>query len=468
MFFDRFGGGGRQAKRVNSVGREQQPKHLIRKSGRAPSFEALEDRSLLSINPITTFPPGTGVATHLGVFAPHETHVNENTGVAVVALDANNFPASSFVGPVHFSSTDAAAVLPQDFIFQASDHGYHFFQVKFETPGTDSLNITQVLDPTSTVSPVAGSVTVQVDAPQVATHFALFIQPNVQSGAPARGYALALDAQNHPVNSYSGVVNITTTDGAAAPIGPVTFRHGFAFFSITFNTPGPQTVTATDSVDASITAQAKVNVAVPAVTTHFGLLLLPNVQAGQQVTVWAVALDANNRPAMNYNGPVTITNTDAAGTTPATVNFEHGQAHFQVTFASVGPQTITLTDAANLTGAANTNVAPAAVATRFYVYLPQTLPVGVTITGYLIALDAQNHPAFNYTGSAALGSTGQGVTLPPSVSFKNGRASFQVSFASVGTYTLTATDAVTSTLTGAATVNVADAPHHDHPPTTGP
>src|SRR5262249_58560212 len=77
---------------------------------------------------------------------------------------------------------------------------------------------------------------------------------------------VALDADNHLVQDYTGTVHFTSSDGAATLPADFTFAaadHGFHLFSVTFGTTGGQTVTATDTVHAAITGSAHVTVFAP-------------------------------------------------------------------------------------------------------------------------------------------------------------------------------------------------------------
>jgi hypothetical protein len=77
--------------------------------------------------------------------------------VLVVAVDAWGNVASTYVGTVHFTSTDDGASLPDDYTFLAGDGGMQTFSVTFQTPGSQSLAATDVYNDTLT-----GSVDVNV------------------------------------------------------------------------------------------------------------------------------------------------------------------------------------------------------------------------------------------------------------------------------------------------------------------
>jgi hypothetical protein len=98
----------------------------------------------------------------------------------------------------------------------------------------------------------------------------------------------ALDANNNRVPTYTGTVHITSTNGTATLPGNSTLTNGQGVFSVTLKT-GTWTVTATDTVNASITGtSAAISVAAPAAKS---------VALGSSQT-WTVPADWNS--ANNY------------------------------------------------------------------------------------------------------------------------------------------------------------------------
>jgi hypothetical protein len=65
--------------------------------------------------------------------------------VTVTLVDAYGNVASGYTGMVHFSSSDAKAVLPGNYTFTAADAGQHTFVVTFGTTGVQSLTVKDTL-----------------------------------------------------------------------------------------------------------------------------------------------------------------------------------------------------------------------------------------------------------------------------------------------------------------------------------
>jgi hypothetical protein len=190
------------------------------------------------------------------------------TNVRVVALDDSNHVVTNYTGTVQLTDTDSATTVdgtavPTTYTFTTADHGSHVFAVTPGATGTETLTATDTSN-----SSLTGSVTLQVNAAPVATHFLVVVPQNVQAGKPAAVVVEALDASNHVVPNYTGTVQLTSSDTAAALGGatlPATYTftaadHGVHAFLVTFATNGSQTVTATDTSNSSLTGSATTTV----------------------------------------------------------------------------------------------------------------------------------------------------------------------------------------------------------------
>ncbi len=227
-------------------------------------------------------------------------------------------------------------------------------------------------------------------------------------------------------------------------------------------TNGAQSITATDTVTASITGTANTNVnAAPQVATHFNVTAPASVTNGVPFNVTVTALDASNVIVPGYTGTVHFTST-SAGTLPSDYTFTGGDAGshtFSVTLTTNGAQSITATDTvtASITGTANTTVnAAPQVATHFSVTAPASVTNGVPFNVTVTALDASNVIVPGYTGTVHFTSSSTG-TLPSDYTFTGGDAgshTFSVTLTQNGSQSVTATDTVNASITGTASVAV--------------
>jgi DNA/RNA endonuclease G (NUC1) len=121
--------------------------------------------------------------------------------------------------------------------------------------GIYTVLVTNSLNGTS-ASTLSAAATLTVTAP-LATHFSLTGFPSPTPAGAAQTFTLtALDASNHPVAGYAGTVHVTSSDAMAILPGDYTFvvaDGGTHTFTATLKTAGVQSLTATDTVSASLT-----------------------------------------------------------------------------------------------------------------------------------------------------------------------------------------------------------------------
>jgi hypothetical protein len=100
----------------------------------------------------------------------------------------------------------------------------------------------------------------------------------------------------------------------------------------------------------------------------------------------------------------------------------------------------------------------AAVATQLTLHMPQNVPLGTPVMVCVSALDAQGREVRDYAGQISVSSTDGGATLPAdgTVTFHRGFAAFQVTFAGIGSQTVTVKDNSVPQLSADATTNVVD------------
>jgi hypothetical protein len=188
-----------------------------------------------------------------------------------------------------------------------------------------------------------------------------------------------------------------------------------------------------------------------AIAAAVRIALPPSVPNGLPVPVAIGAVDAAGMPVSSFSGSVTLTSSDSAATLPASVALVNGRAVVQVTFRTAGPQTVTAVDpAATIRAAtASTTVAQPLVAVKLTVMLPAQVRAGVPTSVTALAVDASGRPVPTFNGTATVTSSDPAASLPLiEVSFKNGRSTFQVTFATAGSQTVTAASLSDSAVSG--------------------
>jgi hypothetical protein len=183
---------------------------------------------------------------------PSKTTAGVAQSFRVTAQDLFGNTTPGYTGTVMISSTDPQ-FLTTSYTFVAADMGVHNFIGALKTAGTQSLTVADtggagVLSSTRsgiTVLPAATSALLVNGFPT-----------SVMPGASHNFTVTARDPYGNTTPAYTGTVKFTSTDGAAVLPANYTFTSGDAgvhTFSATLNTAGTQSITATDTANASIT-----------------------------------------------------------------------------------------------------------------------------------------------------------------------------------------------------------------------
>lgn len=128
---------------------------------------------------------------------------------------------------------------------------------------------------------------------------------------------------------------------------------------------------------------------------------------------------------------------------------------FDVTLTTAGNHTVTATDTTDttdtadsgITGTGGTEVAPAD-ADRFDVSAPGSATAGTPFSTTVTALDAFGNTVTSYAGTVQFTSSDPAATLPADTSLTDGVGTFDVTLATAGNQTVTATDSVDAGVTG--------------------
>jgi hypothetical protein len=204
-------------------------------------------------------------------------------------------------------------------------------------------------------------------------------------------------------------------------------------------------------------------------TTHLSVTAVPSTTtAGVSFSITVSALDANNAVDPSYQGTVHFTSSDTRTgvALPPDYTFtaaDNGVHTFTgVTLVTAGNQTVTATDAGN--GSINGNVTETVtpgLATHLVVGAPANVTAGSAFAITVTAQDDFSNTATGYTGIVHFTSSDSDsrVALPGDYTFgagDNGTHTFSggVTLYTIGGQTIAATDTLTSTITGSATVNV--------------
>ena len=173
--------------------------------------------------------------------------------------------------------------------------------------------------------------------------------------------------------------------------------------------------------------------------------------AGVQRSVTVTAKDSYGNLASNYTGTVALTSGDAQFVPPASAGLTNSTGTFNVTLKSSGTQSITATDtvSSSITGA-QSGISITPLAASLFVVSGFPSPVnsyaGGTVT--VRAVDTFNNTATAYAGSVNFTSSDVEALLPANAGLSSGQGIFSVTFKNPGTQSITATDTVSTSITG--------------------
>jgi hypothetical protein len=191
---------------------------------------------------------------------PGSTTAGTAFSLTVTAEDAYGNVTTGYTGTVHFTSSDARAVLPANYTFTTGDAGKHTFSVTLKTAGSQSITATDTA--TGSITGKASGIVVN---PAAASKFLLSALASVTHGV---GFSVTLtveDAYGNVVTGYNGTVHFSSSDATASLPANYTFTAADAgvhtFTSLVLRKKGKQTLTVTDTLNSALTATDSISVA---------------------------------------------------------------------------------------------------------------------------------------------------------------------------------------------------------------
>ena len=183
---------------------------------------------------------------------PSSTTAGVANTITFTALNGDGSTNTNYTGTVHFTSSDAHAVLPADYTFTAADLGVHAFSATLVTAGSQSITATD----TATSSTFGSETGIAVN-PAPASSFVVSGYPtSITQGTAGTFTITAVDPYGNVATGYTGTVQFSSSDPLASLPANYTFTAtdaGVHTFSATLNTVGTESLTATDTLNSSIT-----------------------------------------------------------------------------------------------------------------------------------------------------------------------------------------------------------------------
>ena len=265
-------------------------------------------------------------------------------------------------------------------------------------------------------TPATGTIDVTA---ATATRFELTGLPSdVVAGVAASFIVTARDQFGNQATGYTGPIAFSGTDARAGYPPTQTLRpDGPRPQGVQRDVPDGRAQTITTSDPNGIVAGASANTIVhPANSFTFTLAVNPTtVISGGVVMADVVAFDQFGNQASEVNGPVFVTTTDGAATTPANPVLVNGRGSFPITFRTPGTHSVTVTDATNPGVSASQGgiTVIAIVVGRYELSVdPTVVNIGGTVTLNVRAFDQFGNPATGLSGPVNIFITDGLATLP--------------------------------------------------------
>jgi hypothetical protein len=281
---------------------------------------------------------------------PATTAAGAAGSFTVTARNADGTTATRYTGTVQFTSSDPQVWLPAAYTLTAADAGVHTFTATLKTAGTQSLTATDVTN--TSVTGTQGGIAVN---PAAATTVIVGGFPSPTTAGVGGNFTVTLkDAYGNIASGYTGTVRFSSSDAKAALPANYTFTPadaGAHTFSATLKTVGTQSLTATDTITASITGTDAGITVNPAAVSQFIISAPASVNAGASFSLRLTVEDAYGNIVTNYTGTVHFSSTDTRGRLPSNYTFtatDKGVHTFTgLVLRTRGNQKITIIDTSN-------------------------------------------------------------------------------------------------------------------------
>ena len=381
-------------------------------------------------------------ATHFSVVAATATPTaGDPFNITVTALDAAGQTVASYSGTVQFASSSGQAVKPASGMVL---NGTGTFSITLSKAGSQTITATDGASITGTSGPLAVNT-------QVATQFSVTSStPTPTAGTVFSLTVSALDASSNLVSSYTGTVHLTSTDAQFVSPANAGLTNGTGSFQVTLKTAFAQTITATDTVTPSITGGAALSVnSGPA--TRLTVSAPAAATAGLAFNFTVTPFDAYGNVANTYTGMVKFSSNDPQAVLPANTPFANGSQGFSATLTKI--QATTTIGAADVTTASINGMSSVIsvvsnAVTHLAVGSPSAATARATFNFTVSALDGANNVSTGYSGPVHFTSSDpQAVFATNPATLTSGTGQFKATLENPGSQSITATDAVTSSLT---------------------
>jgi hypothetical protein len=205
-----------------------------------------------------TVNPAAASTTMVAGF-PSTTTAGVAGNFTVTLKDPYGNIAAGYAGTMHFTSSDAKAVLPANYTFTAADAGVHTFSTTLKSAGTQSITATDTI--TGSLTATEGGITVN---PAAASQFVISAPSSITAGVPFSLTLMVKDAYGNVVTGYTGTIHFSNSEPRATLPANYTFTTAdkgvHTFTGLVLRKKGTQKITVTDTLNSSLTGSVTENV----------------------------------------------------------------------------------------------------------------------------------------------------------------------------------------------------------------
>jgi hypothetical protein len=228
--------------------------------------------------------------------------------------------ATAYTGTVSFTSSDTKAVLPANYTFTATDAGTHTFSATLKTAGSQSITAADTVN--ASLTGTDGGITVN---PAAASKMIVAGLPSPTTAGAGGSFTVTLDdPYGNIATGYRGTLHFASSDAKAVLPANYTFTAtdgGTHTFSATLKTAGSQSITATDTVNASLTGTDGGITVNPAAASKFLIRAPASIRAATSFSLTLTVEDAYGNVVPNYLGTVHFSSSDSRASLPANYTF---------------------------------------------------------------------------------------------------------------------------------------------------
>jgi hypothetical protein len=368
------------------------------------------------------------VAATLGIsgLAANVT-AGSSANFTVTAKATNGTTVSGYTGTVHFTSSDPQAVLPANYTFTLGDSGTHTFSLNLKTVGIQSVTATDIAN--SSVNGTQSGIAVSPGAVSVFS-FSGF-SSTVSAGVQGNLTVTAKDAYGNTAVSYNGTIHFTSSDPQAILPANYTFTGGDAgnhLFSLNLRTAGIQSVTASDSLNVSITGSQSGITVVPGTATNLALFSgnnqigIAGTSLASPLKVRVTDIGGNPVSGISVTWAATAGGTGVAVGSASTITDASGIASTSATLGSTGGANTFTATVAGLTGSPISFSATAAKSLVVNSGNNQSGTAGTSLASPLVVKVTDNvgNPVAGITVTWAVTTGGTGAAISPNTSVTSG------------------------------------------------